>query len=124
MMSKNVLIVDDEPAICTIVARILSNNGLQAHTVPSGKAALTKLAENDYDLLIADIKMSGLGGRELYETLKQKRSDMANKTVFITGDTMSKETNDFLVSSGRPYLPKPLTPIELIDIIERTLAEK
>jgi hypothetical protein len=35
---------------------------------------------------------------------------------------MSEETNDFLAATGRPYLAKPFTPIELIEIIERTLA--
>jgi CheY-like chemotaxis protein len=122
MISKNVLIVDDEPAIRNIVARIISSKGHQTQTVSNGKAALAKLAKNGYDLLIADLKMSGLDGIELYETLKKKRPDMANRTVFITGDTMSEETNDFLTATGRPYLAKPFTPIELIEIIERTLA--
>ncbi|MCJ7515874.1 MAG: response regulator [Dehalococcoidia bacterium] len=119
-----VLIVDDEPAIRNILARILSNRGLQTQTVSSGKAALAMLHETGFDLLVADLKMSGLSGMDLYETLKKKRPDMADRTVFITGDTMTEETNDFLASSGRPYLAKPFTPMEFLEIIEHALERK
>jgi CheY-like chemotaxis protein len=119
-----VLIVDDEPAIRNILARILSNKGLEAQTVSSGKAALAMLNGKDYDLLVADLKMSGLSGIDLYRALKKKCPDMADRTVFITGDTMTEETNDFLASSGRPYLAKPFTPMEFLEIIEHALEEK
>jgi CheY-like chemotaxis protein len=121
---SKVLIVDDEPAIRNILARILSNKGHQAQTVSSGKAALAMLREKGYDLLVADLKMSGVSGIDLYEILKKKSPDMADRTVFITGDTMTEETNDFLASTGRPFLAKPFTPIEFLEIIERALAEK
>jgi len=121
---RNVLIVDDEPAIRNIVARIISGKGHQPHTAPDGKAALSKLAKNAYDLLIVDLKMFGLSGRKLYETLNKEQPDTANKIVFITGDTMTEETNDFLASSGRPYLAKPFNPDELIDIVEKELAAR
>jgi CheY-like chemotaxis protein len=119
-----VLIVDDEPAIRNILARILSNKGLQTQTVSSGKAALAMLHETGFDLLVADLKMSGLSGMDLYQTLRKKRPDMADKTVFITGDTMTEETNEFLSSSGRPYLAKPFTPMEFLEIIEHALERK
>ncbi|UCH51987.1 MAG: response regulator [Chloroflexota bacterium] len=119
---RNVLIVDDEPTIRTILARILSGKGHQTHTVPNGKAALTELAKNVYDLLIVDLKMFGLSGRKLYETLNEKNPDAASKVIFITGDTMTEETNDFLVSSGRPYLAKPFSPNDIIDIVEKEFA--
>jgi len=120
----NVLIVDDEPAIRSILARILSGKGHQTHTVPNGKAALTELAEKVYDLLIVDLKMFGMSGRKLYETLNEKSPDTANKIVFITGDITNEETNDFLASSGRPYLAKPFNPNDIIDIVEKELATR
>jgi CheY-like chemotaxis protein len=119
-----VLIVDDEPAIRNILARILSNKGHKAQTVSNGKAALAMLQDTGYDLLVADLKMSGVSGIDLYETLKKKRPEMADKTIFITGDTMTEETNEFLASSGRPYLAKPFTPMEFLQTIEDVLAGK
>jgi len=119
-----VLIVDDEPSIRSILARILSNKGHQAQTVSNGKAALAMLHEKGYDLLVADLRMSGVSGMDLYQTLKKKNPDMADRTVFITGDTMTEETNEFLASSGRPYLAKPFTPMEFLEIIEKALEGK
>jgi two-component system NtrC family sensor kinase len=118
-----VLIVDDEPAIRNILARILSNQGHRPHTVSSGKAALSLLQESPYDLLVADLKMTGLSGIDLYKILKKKCPEMAHKTIFITGDTMADETNEFLAASGRPYLAKPFTPQEFLEIIDKALRE-
>jgi len=119
-----VLIVDDEPAIRNILARILSNKGHEAQTVSSGRAALSMLQQKGYDLLVADLKMSGVSGIDLYEILKEKRPEMADRTIFITGDTMTEETNDFLASTGRPYLAKPFTPVQFLEIIENALVKK
>lgn len=118
-----VLIVDDEPAIRNILARILSNRGHQPQTVSSGKAALALLQERQYDLLVADLKMTGVNGIDLYKILKKKFPEMADRTVFITGDTMAEETNEFLASAGRPYLAKPFTPQEFMEIIDSALRE-
>ena len=82
------------------------------------------LQDKGYDLLIADLKMSGVSGIDLYQALKKKHPEMVDKTVFITGDTMSEDTNDFLVSSGRPYLAKPFTPMEFLETIDGVLAGK
>jgi CheY-like chemotaxis protein len=121
---RNVLIVDDEPAIRDILTRIIANKGHQTHAAPNGKAALAELGARAYDLLIVDLKMAGLSGKKLYETLNKKQPETANKIVFITGDTMAEEANDFLISSGRPYLAKPFNPNELIDIVEKELAAR
>ena len=121
---RNVLIVDDEPAIRDILTRIISNKGHQTHAAPNGKSALAELGARAYDLLIVDLKMAGLSGKKLYETLNKEQPETANKIVFITGDTMAEESNDFLISSGRPYLAKPFNPEELIDIVEKELAAR
>ena len=118
-----VLIVDDEPAIRTILARILSNKGHKAQAVSSGKAALAMLQNRGYDLLVADLKMSGISGIDLYEILRKECPEMAARTVFITGDTMTEETSDFLNSTGRPYLAKPFTPLEFLHTIDTALSE-
>jgi len=119
-----VLIVDDEPAIRNILARILANKGHEAQTVSNGKAALAILQNSGYDLLVADLKMSGVSGMDLYAILKKKQPDMAARTVFITGDTMTDETSEFLNSTGRPYLAKPFTPMEFLQTIDTALSEK
>jgi CheY-like chemotaxis protein len=90
--------------------------------VSDGKAALDKLVKNVYDLLLADLKMPGMIGRELYEAMKKKYPNLAERIVFITGDAMTSDTHDFLVSTGRPYLVKPFDSKDIEDVIEKVLA--
>jgi len=46
---------------------------------------------------------------------------MAKRVVFITGDVVTADTHDFLVSTGKPYLSKPFNRREIIDVIEKAL---
>jgi CheY-like chemotaxis protein len=114
--------VEDEPAIRAVLTRNLSAEGYQVQTVSDGKTALGKLAKNVYDLLLADLKMPGMTGRELYEAMKKKYPNLAERIVFITGDDMTADTHDFLASTGRPYLVKPFESKDIKDVIEKVLA--
>jgi PAS domain S-box-containing protein len=120
-MTGNILIAEDEPSIRAVLTRTLSANGYQVQTVSDGKAALGKLAKNVYDLIFTDLKMPGMSGRELYQVIKKKHPNSAEKVVFITGDVMTGDTHAFLASTGRPYLVKPFYSNDVTDIIEKVL---
>jgi CheY-like chemotaxis protein/two-component sensor histidine kinase len=120
-MTGNILIAEDEPSIRAVLTRNLSASGYQVQAVPDGKAALDKLAKNTYDLIFTDLKMPGMSGRELYEAIKKKHPNSAEKVVFITGDVMTRDTTKFLVSTGRPYLVKPFDSKDIKDVIEKVL---
>jgi DNA-binding response OmpR family regulator len=119
--SESILIVDDEPGICDILTRILSERGYQTDSASDAKTALTKIAENGYDLCIIDLKMPGTSGKRLYETIKQKQPSLAKKAAFITGDTVTPATQGFLDSTGRPYLIKPFNPRVALELVEEIL---
>ena len=91
--------------------------------MPDGKAALDKLAKNAYDLISTDLKMPGMSGIELYEVIKKKHPDLAEKILFITGDVMTANTHDFLASTRRPYLIKPFDSKDITDVIEKVMGE-
>ena len=121
-MTGNILIVEDEPVIRAVLTRNLSASGYQVQAVSDGKAALGKLAKNTYNLIFTDLKMPGMSGRELYEAMKKKYPNSAERIVFITGDVMTAETHDFLASTGRPYLVKPFDSKDITGILEKVLA--
>jgi FixJ family two-component response regulator len=56
--------------------------------------------------------------------MKKSHPNMAKRVVFITGDVVTADTHDFLVSTGKPYLSKPFNRREIIDVIEKALAER
>ncbi|HEX7364714.1 MAG TPA: PAS domain S-box protein [Dehalococcoidia bacterium] len=122
-VEKSILIVEDEPAICDVLVRVLSEDGHRVDIASSGKEALRKLKKKVYNLFIVDLKMPEMSGRQLYKIMQDKHPNTADRVVFITGDTVTPETQNFLTSTGRPYLRKPFDYKELIKMAEEILRE-
>ncbi len=70
MPVRNVLIVDDEPAICSLLAEILSGSGFQVVTANDGRNARSLLRQSPVDLIITDLAMEGEEGIELIRALR------------------------------------------------------
>ncbi len=118
---ENILIVDDEPGIRDILTRILSERGYRTDCASDAKTALTMLTENGYDLFIIDLKLPKISGKKLYETMKKRHLSSIEKVMFITGDTITPSTQDFLDSTGKPYLTKPFNPRVVVELAEKML---
>jgi len=120
-VTGNILIVEDETLTCDLLTRVLSERGHRSEAVPDGKVALKKLEENSYDICLLDLKMPEMSGIELYKIIKKRYPKLAKRVVFATGDIVSRETQEFLVSTGRQYLAKPFDYRELIEVVEEVL---
>jgi PAS domain S-box-containing protein len=118
-----ILVVDDEPAICDILEKILSEEGHEVDTARSGRIAVNKLAAKKYDICIIDLKMPGMGGSELFSIIQQTYPELSDKVLFITGDTVTVDTHDILQSTGRPYLTKPFDYNKFMELINSILGE-
>jgi two-component system NtrC family sensor kinase len=108
-----VLVVDDEPHILHYMRATLEAWGHTPIVAMDGDEALVLGSEESFDLIISDLRMPGLGGREFYEELARRRPALADRIIFSTGDTVRGDTLAFLESLGRPYLHKPFSLSEL-----------
>jgi CheY-like chemotaxis protein len=63
--------------------------------------------------------MPGLNGQQFYEMVAKKKPEMARRIVFLTGDMVNEETQDFLKASGSPHLAKPFN----LENVKRIVAE-
>ncbi|HEX6105539.1 MAG TPA: ATP-binding protein [Gemmatimonadales bacterium] len=108
-----VLVVDDEPHILHYMRATLEAWGHLPVVATDGEEALELAVQESFDLIISDLRMPRLGGREFYEELARRRPSMAARLVFSTGDTVRGDTLAFLESIGRPYLHKPFSLSEL-----------
>ncbi|HYC31810.1 MAG TPA: ATP-binding protein, partial [Gemmatimonadales bacterium] len=108
-----VMVVDDEPHILHYMRATLEAWGHTPIVAMDGEEALALGAEGSFDLIISDLRMPGLGGREFYEELARRRPALADRIVFSTGDTVRGDTLAFLESLNRPYLHKPFSLSEL-----------
>jgi CheY-like chemotaxis protein len=117
--NSTILVVEDEYDVRLILERALSQYGYVVDAVPSGEAALAKTAEKHYDLIITDMRMPGMSGKELFERVRLTKPYLS--WVFITGDTMSASSEAFLKQTGVPFLPKPFTLEELWDAVAASI---
>ena len=121
--TKTILVVEDEPAISDICRRVLDDEGFEVDTAVNGKVAQDMLEKKQYALYLIDIRLPAMNGKELYQWLKEKQPELANRVIFTTGDVMGGDTQIFLEQAARPILLKPFAPDELKAIVRETLKE-
>lgn len=118
---KKILLVEDEPVIGRLCARVLNVEGFDVDFVQDGRKALEAINNNNYDLCISDIRLPEITGIQLYRLLKEDHPELSLKMIFITGDTMNVNVQLFLQESGIPYLMKPFTPKDLVRKVKTIL---
>jgi two-component system, NtrC family, sensor kinase len=112
-----VLVVDDEPHILHYMRATLEAWGHIPVVASDGAEALAVSEGDNFDLVISDLRMPRLSGREFYEELVRRRPELAARLVFSSGDTVRGDTLAFLESLDRPYLHKPFSLAELRDLL-------
>ncbi|MEE9254060.1 MAG: response regulator, partial [Pseudomonadales bacterium] len=119
-----VLAVDDEPIVTDLLAQALGGLGHDVDTSDDGAAALRMIHLADYDAIILDVKMPGLGGPEVYRCIEGLRPDLMDRVLFITGDTVSLDTTSFMKEVQADVLLKPFSLDELKRHMEEFAAAK
>ncbi len=110
-MANSILIVDDEQHIRESLALLLQDSGYAVHTAESGEAALEYLAKRDVDLMLCDIRMSGMDGMEL---MRRVRGNYPQTPVMIMTAYASIETAiEALRRGAADYVIKPVDFDEL-----------
>jgi CheY-like chemotaxis protein/anti-sigma regulatory factor (Ser/Thr protein kinase) len=101
-----ILVVDDEPILLDLFVDALAGRH-SVDTAGSGAEALRKLEQRSYDVVLLDLKMPGVDGRQVYETMRTRWPAQAERVVFASGDTVHPETRTFIAGTGRPCVDKP-----------------
>jgi PAS domain S-box-containing protein len=112
-----ILVVDDEPGIGTSIKRMLRNKH-DVVIVTSGQEA-KELLENDssFDLILCDLMMPMMSGKELYEWLANTHTDLVNRMVFMTGGAFTPKCNEFLQRISNVRIEKPFDPKSLSTLV-------
>jgi two-component system NtrC family sensor kinase len=117
-----ILIADDEPEVADMLAEILAADGHRVDTVSNGVAALARLRDQAYDIIVTDVKMPELDGPGLYRELERRHPALLRRVIFLTGDTLSSEVTEFLETTGVCSVSKPFTLDEIRRAIQRVLS--
>jgi CheY-like chemotaxis protein len=104
-----ILVVDDEAAVRALVARVLSNEGYRVVDAPDGAEALrvARAQPAPLDLLLTDLKMPGIDGRQLADTLRQTQPSL--KVLFLTAYADGLFADRALLEDNTAYLEKPVS---------------
>ncbi len=114
---KRILIVEDEASLAEVMAEVLQLCGHTVDVACDGRTARSVLASAPYDLIISDLKMPNMNGRDFYKHVIETRPDLARRIIFSTGDTANPATKAFFEEVGNPYLPKPFNLADLIRLV-------
>lgn len=113
-----VLVVDDEDGVRRVAQRWLERRGHVVDTAAEGAEALRLLAAADYDAILSDLRMPGLGGEELLLRLREEGRGRDRRLVFVTGDAASAAAARVVAESSVPVLVKPVRLEELSAVVE------
>ena len=110
--AARLLVVDDEPQIREFIARALTAAGYAIDFARSGKEGLIQATAGDYDLVILDLVMPDMDGREILARLRHERPDQAVLVLSCLADVTTKV--DCLELGAQDYLTKPFSLAELL----------
>jgi len=116
-----VLVVEDEDAVREVVRRILARQRYRVLVAGDPDEALRICAEHDgpIDLLLTDVVMPGLNGRDLAGRVTALRPEV--RVLYMSGYPASHFTGEGVLESGTPVLPKPFEPAAVVEAVQRVL---
>jgi DNA-binding NtrC family response regulator len=117
---KRIMVVDDELVVREGVKRVLEGTGeFQVETCSSGQLAFERLLDEDFELVITDLKMPGMGGMEVLQTLKSIYPTVP--VVMITGYANVSTAVEAMKYGAANYIPKPFKPHELLGHVREVI---
>ncbi|KPK96555.1 MAG: hypothetical protein AMJ95_13570 [Omnitrophica WOR_2 bacterium SM23_72] len=123
-MGKNVLIIDDEKLVTKSLQKLLAREGYNAVIATSGREAIEKFKNSDFDLIVSDVRMPGMDGIETVEKIRELQKEL-NKDpipeIIITGFANEESYNRALKLKVADYIFKPFDSKQFLDAIKRNL---
>jgi len=116
---RRALVVDDDPGVLEFVAALLRQAGWVVATATGGRDALECLRSAEYDLVLADMRMPDGSGEDLYRAVASERGELAERFLFMTGDTANSEAWQFIETTHASVIEKPFTAQALLSAVER-----
>ncbi|MGE5815616.1 MAG: sigma-54-dependent transcriptional regulator [Acidobacteriota bacterium] len=120
--AKHLLLVDDEEALRDVVAERLAERGFEVQQAASGEAALEKLAEFAFDIVLTDLRLPGIGGSEVLQSALERYPDII--AIVITGYGTVKDAVDAIKQGAADFISKPFQFDELLHVIDSALEQR
>ncbi len=123
-MPKQILIVDDDRDLSRMLRATLElfDRTYKIVEVPSGEEAMLEIHRNNFDLVVADVRLPGMDGIELVRRLR--RNDAAVQVIMISGNASGSDETNARALNPVAYFSKPLNTDEFIAAVQKALGEQ
>jgi two-component system response regulator FlrC len=119
-MNERILVVDDDHGMALAMERVLQRKDYAVDLAHDGSGALALLSENPYRVVITDLRMPGMGGRELLKRVRALRPGIS--IVVVTAYATVESAVSCVRDGALDYIQKPFSPESLERVVERALA--
>src|SRR5262247_3771752 len=120
--SKHVLLVEDEAPLRRAVAEQLSDRGFQVEQADSGEAAVARLADFAFDIIITDLRLPGIDGSAVLEAAVERYPDII--AIVVTGYGTVKDAVEAIKRGAYDFVSKPFQIDELLHVLESALEQR
>lgn len=119
--SSLVLVVDDEPNLCNVLRRILEREGYQVLTAPDGETALRLIKRNEPDVVLLDLMMPGIDGREVCWRVRE--FSPKTRIIYFTAkaELTSAPGARELYKGADGFIAKPATSKRILATVDNIL---
>jgi DNA-binding NtrC family response regulator len=121
-MQRKILLVDDDAYSTTQLRKLLETDELSVDSATNAQEALAALVENDYSVLITDLRMPGMGGMELIREISQRRLTVT--TIVTTAFGSIDRAVEAMRQGAYDFLTKPIDPDYLKVVMDRALKKR
>ncbi|UCB45030.1 MAG: response regulator [Spirochaetota bacterium] len=115
MENNKVLVIDDEQIVLDSVKKILSKDHYEVDTALESRIGLKMALQNDYDIVLTDIRMPEIGGMRILRDIKRNKPLVP--VIIITGYATVQSGVQAMRLGATNYIEKPFTPEELIEAV-------
>src|SRR6188474_1345500 len=119
---KHLLIVEDEAPLREAIAEQLSDRGYRVEQAESGEAAIAKLADFAFDIIITDLRLPGIDGSAVVEAAVERYPDVI--AIVVTGYGTVKDAVEAIKRGASDFVNKPFQIDELLHVIASSLEQR
>ena len=124
--TNRILLVDDEPDVCTLYQMVLEDVGYECITYIDSVKAMQEFIPNYYDLILLDIKMPLLGGFELFKKIREVDKSIAIIFITASGEFYKKVREEkypeLINYNNVKYIQKPIANEELTKVVNMMIS--
>src|SRR6188768_4295852 len=119
---KHLLLVEDEPLLRAVVAEQLGDRGFAVQQAESGEAALARLAEFAFDIIVTDLRLPGIDGSAVVESAVARYPHII--AIVVTGYGTVKDAVEAIKRGAWDFVSKPFQIDELLHVLDAALEQR